>query len=358
MSPPSLCRPVTVSSPALICEAVAESEPPAFNQSSEERWRAQGDCLASLLGRFSAPTSTLWSRGPRVEMAGENVEGGNTASWTRGMAQALRQLGPLLFGGALFLLPAGCSSSSSRQASESESETEEIPNLTPPLELRRETQLEGAPRAGTVLWLGQQHALPEAMEEHMPRDPVQRLAFIEATARNQFAALQTLENEGVTHLFVEGFSEAEEVAAVRAARGPDGREYRELFRRMPRRFEDLNLEQRLALFHYGAEQIYLILHDNVHLHGAATPNHHEENVARMQELMARHRRGEDIAAALEAFDESRETYAALRVTEFLSSHPEERVALIFGSDHDFADNFTAIENPPRLVSYRWEPRRD
>ncbi|MCC6273742.1 MAG: hypothetical protein IT572_09785 [Deltaproteobacteria bacterium] len=256
------------------------------------------------------------------------------------------------------MLPAGCSSSSSRQSSESESETEEIPNLTPPLELRRETQLEGTPSTGTVLWLGQQHALPEAMAEHMPRDPVQRLAFIEATARNQFAALQLLESEGITHLFVEGFSVAEEAKAARVARGPEGREYRELFRSMPRRFEDLNLEQRLALFNYGAEQIYPILHDNVSLHGAATPNHREENMSRMQALIVRHRRGEDIAADLEAFDESRETYATSRVMEFLMSHPGERLALIFGSDHDFADNFAAHENPPRLVSYRWEPRPD
>lgn len=175
MSPPSLYRPVTVSSPSLLCEAAPEPASPEIYESSEERWRSQGDRLASLLERSSAQTSTLWRGGPRAGMSGENVGGGDTASRPRGMAQALRHLGPLLFGGALLLLPTGCSSSSSRQGSESESEAEEIPNLTPPLELRRETQLEGTPRAGTVLWLGQQHALPEDMEEHMPRDPARHI---------------------------------------------------------------------------------------------------------------------------------------------------------------------------------------
>ena len=356
MTVPNLCRAIEIPTTPLVCEVpVSEAAPAPWSEVSSLPWSIAQPGREISPERESFRTSRLWRPQAATTTRPQPAREPSHDSWLHHLGETATLVGTLLLGGALFLLPMGCSGRSRREP-EPEAE-EEIPNFTPPLEENRETQVAGEARTGTVLWLGQQHALPEGLEGLMPQDPLQRMRYIEGTQRNQFAVLQTLEHEGIAHVFMEGFSVEEIPEAVRDARGPNGEPLRDLFRQIPGSFEELNLEQRLALFNYGADQIYLMRHHNVQLHGVAVPNHRQENMAHMRILIARHQGGEDITADLEAFDESRETYAVAQLMDFFQSRPGETVALVYGADHDFADNFASVESPPRLIAYTWEPRR-
>lgn len=354
MTPPRLSG-VTPSSSIIIAETEPEVHAPPTMVMPPHRYLPQNPDFFNNLNRSRNPAfhGTRWANRSR-EIITRPTE---TSLWA--LAQELGEGAASLGLGVLSVLfaaiPIGCTCAREEvdgtEASASAESDERIDWLDRrPLVLHTETELDGDPSHGTVLFFRQVHMLPE---EFLPElSELQQRRIMQEGARYQLEMLREMERLEVSHIFAEGMYPENEPEMNSSIEDDAIRYARDVFiSGVPTRFEDLTRDQAATLIAMGADHLYRFRHSGSHLHPADLRNFAEEMLGEMH--------GPDgirapIGPEFERIDRIRENYAVREIRDYFEENPGTTVLLIYGMDHNFRDNFERLGFEGRLVSYRWD----
>jgi len=206
-------------------------------------------------------------------------------------------------------------------------------------------ELEGDPKLGTVLFIRQVHLPPNFKED---------LDFLVLIGNYQLEILRLLEQLRPQHVFTE---DSDYTFSPEDLHHGDYRindfdlkrrlQMRKLFGRRIPRDPDPRLLMGTAVAR--AQLVYAMRHEDVYLRRAAAPEeaHLWDDCRRL---------GPE--ASDSEFSEvclyRRERVMVREISEFLRKHPGERVALVYGAAHNFADDFKKAGFQPRIISVWWD----
>ena len=266
-----------------------------------------------------------------------------------------------IFGLSLAPLLGGCKSCSVEQPSFTE--TAEACAAPASQWIRKEkVELEGDPSFGTVYYIRQSHNVP-GLER---ADPLR----YDEILRYQYEIYKELERLRPKYLFREDSHLQLPDGRAREAHLTQqfGRPFYDWMREtvsgpLPENFDRLSDEQKRLLADYEGFSFYHLRHDDVGLFNTTTLDEFAKIDAMIKQLEIELR---EEAAALKlhvhhhprlrpiVYD-LRESIAVREIKRFLEQHAGAKIALIFGRNHEFRDDFEKFPRPPRLISISFDP---
>lgn len=188
-------------------------------------------------------------------------------------------------------------------------------------------EVDGDPNVGSVVFIRQIHDRPEINNEL--RIPI---------GNYQFGIMLYLMSHNATHLFMEGLTEDipnnPQVEAVNIGPLANATFHHTLTNQFY-----IDLTRLMAGDFYAA----FYPHD-VYQHRTAEPEEEEVVFSIIDSPLSSGTQAEHYTMAV------RESLATTQIMRFLRDHPEETAYLIYGSAHEFTDNFASYPYPPRVIS--------
>jgi len=225
-------------------------------------------------------------------------------------------------------------------------------NLQQTGNIRLQVDLEGDPQQGSILFIRQIHAIEEDLQAEGPT------AHLVKVGLYQFYMLRLLEELHPQDIFLEGLSHDLSHEGVLNNISDDiGRQNMQFAERLflgdlPDR-PSADYLARLASL--DAARIYAFRHAEAVLHRVMTPS--EKEIVR-RELFS----DPNIDVVNHPINAQREQWAVREMLEVLHNgewqrtHPERRIALIYGGTHSFCDDFLRTASSPHVTSVWWRLR--